>query len=64
MHSSHRRSHPNPDPNPKPNKPDPNPILTKFGLKLVDCRSRQYASNVVSKNGKGGVDGECDDVDE
>ena len=48
---------PNPDPN-------PNPILTKFGLKLVDCRSRQYASNVVSKNGKGGVDGECDDVDE
>ena len=33
----------------------------QFGLKLVNCRSPQYAANVASKNGKGGVDGECDD---
>lgn len=33
----------------------------QFGLKLVNCRSRQYDANVASKNGKGSVDGECDD---
>lgn len=36
----------------------------QFGLKLVNCRSRQYDANVASKNGKGSVDGECDDFDE
>jgi len=33
----------------------------QFGLKLINCRSRQYDANVASKNGKGSVDGECDD---
>ena len=33
----------------------------QYGLQLVDCRSRQYEKNAASKNGKGGVGGECEE---
>jgi parallel beta-helix repeat protein len=36
----------------------------QFGAALLDCRGRYLDSNQASRNGKGAVSGECDDVDD
>ena len=35
----------------------------QYGASLIDCRGTYLGTNQASGNGKGAVNGECDDVD-